>query len=170
LESFLHFTTNPDITKAAITGIVTSLGKVFGESGLKLLGQGRDKFLDTAGELTQQGKELLTPIARKYIENYTDWHGQRKVLGMGKPVSLESIYTQVNFNPEFIQTFATLDTHEKAFRKRDWSKKDCRLGMEVANDTPYMMVLGGPGMGKSTFLRKVGLEALKQDKGEYQHT
>jgi hypothetical protein len=32
------------------------------------------------------------------------------------------------------------------------------------------MVLGGPGMGKSTFLRKVGLEALKQGQGEYQHT
>jgi NACHT domain len=161
---------NPDITKAAITGIVTSLGKVFGESGLKLLGQGRDKFLDTAGDLTQQGKELLAPIARKYIENYTDRHGQLRVLGMGKPVSLESIYTQVNFDPEFIQTFATLDTHEKAFRARDWSKKDCRLGMKVANKTPYMMVLGGPGMGKSTFLRKVGLEALKQGQGEYQHT
>jgi hypothetical protein len=161
---------NPDITKAAITGIVTSLGKVFGESGLKLLGQGRDKFLDTAGELTQQGKELLAPIARKYIENYTDRHGQLRVLGMGKPVSLESIYTQVNFDPEFIQTFQTIDTHEQAFRTRDWSKKDCRLGMKVANDTAYMMVLGGPGMGKSTFLRKVGLEALKQGRGEYQHT
>jgi predicted NACHT family NTPase len=161
---------NPDITKAAITGIVTSLGKVFGESGLKLLGQGRDKFLDTAGELTQQGKELLAPIARKYIENYTDRHGQLRVLGMGKPVSLESIYTQVNFDPEFIQTFQTVDTHEQAFRTRDWSKKDCRLGMKVANDNPYMMVLGGPGMGKSTFLRKVGLEALKQGQGEYQHT
>jgi predicted NACHT family NTPase len=161
---------NPDITKAAITGIVTSLGKVFGESGLKLLGQGRDKFLDTAGELTQQGKELLAPIARKYIENYTDRHGQLRVLGMGKPVSLESIYTQVNFDPEFIQTFRTIDTNEQAFRSRDWSKKDCRLGMKVANDTAYMMVLGGPGMGKSTFLRKVGLEALKQGRGEYQHT
>jgi NACHT domain len=160
---------NPDITKAAITGIVASLGKVFGESGLKLLGQGRDKFLDTAGELTQQGKELLVPIARKYIENYTDRHGQLRVLGMGKPVSLESIYTQVNFDPEFIQTFQTVDTHEQAFRTRDWSKKDCRLGMKVANDNPYMMVLGGPGMGKSTFLRKVGLEALKQGQGEYQH-
>jgi hypothetical protein len=161
---------NPDITKAAITGIVASLGKVFGESGLKLLGQGRDKFLDTAGELTQQGKELLVPIARKYIENYTDRHGQLRVLGMGKPVSLESIYTQVNFDPEVIQTFQTIDTHEQAFRTRDWSKKDCRLGIKVANDTPYMMVLGGPGMGKSTFLRKVGLEALKQGQGEYQHT
>jgi hypothetical protein len=31
------------------------------------------------------------------------------------------------------------------------------------------MVFGGPGIGKSTFLRKVGLEALKGNQGSYQH-
>jgi tetratricopeptide (TPR) repeat protein len=161
---------NPDITKAAITGIVTSLGKVFGESGLKLLGQGCDKFLDTAGELTQQGKELLAPIARKYIENYTDRHGQLRVLGMGKPVSLESIYTWVNFAPVFVQTFQTVNAQEEAFRNRAFSEKEHRSGMEVVNQEQYLMVLGAPGMGKTTFLRKVGLEALKQNQGEYHHS
>jgi NACHT domain len=161
---------NPDLIKAMITGLATSFGKVAGESTLKQLDSNGGKLLDSAGKLTQQARQLLVPIARKYIENYTDRHGQLRVLGMGKPVSLESIYTQVNFDPEFIQTFQTIDTHEQAFRTRDWSKKDCRLGMKVANDTAYMMVLGGPGMGKSTFLRKVGLEALKQGRGEYQHT
>jgi NACHT domain len=161
---------NPDLLKAMITGLATSFGKVAGESTLNQLDSNGGKLLDSAGKLTQQAKQLLVPIARKYIENYTDRHGQLRVLGMGKPVSLESIYTQVNFDPEFIQTFQTIDTHEQAFRTRDWSKKDCRLGMKVANDTPYMMVLGGPGVGKSTFLRKVGLEALKQGRGEYQHT
>jgi predicted NACHT family NTPase len=32
------------------------------------------------------------------------------------------------------------------------------------------MVLGAPGAGKSTFLRKIGLEALKGEKGEYKHS
>jgi tetratricopeptide (TPR) repeat protein len=161
---------NPDITKAAITGIVTSLGKVFGELGLKLLGQGRDKFLDTAGNLTQQGKELLAPIARKYIENYTDRHGQLKVLGMGRPVSLDSIYTQVNFAPLLVQTFQTINAQEEAFRNRDLSEKEHRLGAEVVNQEQYLMVLGAAGMGKTTFLRKVGLEALKQNQGGYHHS
>ena len=31
------------------------------------------------------------------------------------------------------------------------------------------MVLGGPGVGKSTFLRKVGFEALKGKNGKFQH-
>ena len=31
------------------------------------------------------------------------------------------------------------------------------------------MLLGGPGVGKSTFLRKVGLEALKGKNGNFEH-
>jgi hypothetical protein len=39
----------------------------------------------------------------------------------------------------------------------------------LANQEQYLMVLGDPGIGKSTFLRKVGLEALKGKQGSYQH-
>ena len=35
--------------------------------------------------------------------------------------------------------------------------------MTVANAERFLMVLGGPGIGKSTFLRKIGLETLKKD-------
>ncbi|MEQ8757880.1 MAG: hypothetical protein RID09_30790 [Coleofasciculus sp. G1-WW12-02] len=31
------------------------------------------------------------------------------------------------------------------------------------------MVLGSPGAGKSTFLRRMGLEALKGKKGQFKH-
>jgi tetratricopeptide (TPR) repeat protein len=161
---------NPDITKAAISGLVISLGKAWEESILKLLGQDSEKLLDKAGDLTQKDKELLVSIAHKYIKNYTDRHGQLKVLGMGRSVGLDSIYTQVNFVPEFVQPFQTASAQEAAFRNRDLSEKDHRLGMEVANNEQYLMVLGAPGMGKTTFLRKVGLEALKQDRGEYHHS
>jgi hypothetical protein len=169
LDFFNTLSSNPDVVKGAVTGLATSIAKVWGEALLNRAGSDSEKLLNAAGDLTQQGRELAIPIAHKYIENYTDRHGLLRVLGMGKPVSLDSIYTQVNFDPEFIRTFQTVDTHEQAFRTRDWSQKDCRLGMTVANETAFMMVLGGPGMGKSTFLRKVGLEALKQGQGEYQH-
>ena len=42
-------------------------------------------------------------------------------------------------------------------------------GMRVANNEQYLMVLGVPGVGKSTFLRKVGLEALKGEDGNFEH-
>ncbi len=45
-------------------------------------------------------------------------------------------------------------------------------GLSIANQKQYLMVLGGPGAGKSTFLRKVGLEALRTfyyEGAEYGH-
>jgi NACHT domain len=161
---------NPDLIKAMITGLATSFGKVAGESTLKQLDSNGGKLLDSAGKLTQQARQLLVPIASEYVKKYTDRHCQLKVLDMKSPVGLDSIYTKVNFDPECIQSYQTIYTRRQDFVKRDSSKKDCRLGMTVANETPYMMVVAGPGMGKSTFLRKVGLEALKQGQGEYKHT
>ena len=35
-----------------------------------------------------------------------------------------------------------------------------RDGLAIAQQKPFLMVLGGPGIGKSTFLRKLGSEAL----------
>jgi predicted NACHT family NTPase len=161
---------NPDLIKAAITGLVASIGKVAGASGLKLPGQGGNKLLDGAGNLTQQAKDFLIPVAQNYVENYARRHGMFKVLGMGKPVSLEAVYTQVTFHPEAIQNYQSLDAQETAFRKRVSRNDDRRSGIEVANTHQYLMVLGGPGVGKTTFLRKIGLEALKQDKGQYLHS
>jgi tetratricopeptide (TPR) repeat protein/GTPase SAR1 family protein len=154
---------NPDIIKAAITELAKSIGKVVGKSLLDPHKLDDNHFSDGNGE-------WLTSIAHKYIENYANRHGQLKVLGMGRPVGLDSIYTQVNFVPEFVQTFQTVNAQEEAFRNRDLSEQDHRLGMEVANNKQYLMVLGAPGMGKTTFLRKVGLEALKQNQGEYHHS
>jgi predicted NACHT family NTPase len=154
---------NPDITKAAIIGLATSIGNILRKSWLDWSG------LDN-GQLSDGKEELLTLIARKYIENYANRHGQFKALGMGRPVGLDLIYTQVNFVPKFVQTFQTVNAQEEAFRNRDLSEQDHKLGMEVANQEQYLMVLGAAGMGKTTFLRKVGLEALKQNQDEYHHS
>jgi NACHT domain len=160
---------DPAIVKALITGLATSIGKVAGESGLKLFGQGGDKLLDGTGKLTQQAIDLLMPIAQKYFENYAKRHGEFKILGMNKPLSIESIYTQVNFHPDAIQAHQSPDAVETAFRGRSSRNDDRRAGMEVANTHQYLMILGGPGTGKTTFLRKVGLEAIKNSHGEYSH-
>ena len=42
-------------------------------------------------------------------------------------------------------------------------------GMTVANSHALLMVLGGPGAGKSTYLRRVGLEALRVKESQFQH-
>lgn len=142
---------DPAILKAATIGVATAIGKVAGEAGIKLLGSTGDNLLDGAGNLTKAAQDLLFRISQKYIANYTERHGTLKVLGMGKPVSLDSVYTKVNFQS---------DTTEQP-------RPD---GLDVANKEKYLMVLGNPGTSKTIFLQKVGLEALKGRKnGEYQH-
>ena len=162
---------DPAILDAATKGLATAIGKVAGEAGIQLFGDTGFQLLDGAGKLTEAAQDLLFRISRKYIENYTDRHGTLKVLGMGKPVSLDSVYTKVNFQADTILSYQSLEDLEKVFREREKRDKEKLPGLDVANQEQYLMVLGNPGTGKTTFLRKVGLEALKgKGKGEYKHT
>jgi hypothetical protein len=72
-----------------------------------------------------------------------------------------------------IRYFETADTLQDLFRQsgrgfefRGSTKLD---GIAVANQEQYLLVLGAPGIGKSTFLRKVGLEALKGQNKVFRH-
>jgi predicted NACHT family NTPase len=161
---------DPAILDAAIKGLATAIGKVVGEAGINLFGSTGVKLLDGAGNLTEAAQDLLFRISQKYIENYTERHGTLKVLGMGKPVSLDSVYTKVNFQADAIRSYQSIEAQEKVFREREKKERETRPGFEVANQEQYLMVLGNPGTGKTTFLRKVGLEALKGKRnGEYQY-
>jgi predicted NACHT family NTPase len=68
----------------------------------------------------------------------------------------------------------SLENLEQAYReaqKRRFQSERCekRDGVAVANQQQYLMVLGQPGAGKSTFLRRIGLEALKREESDYGH-
>ncbi|MEM1310453.1 MAG: NACHT domain-containing protein, partial [Cyanobacteria bacterium P01_H01_bin.153] len=70
-----------------------------------------------------------------------------------------------------IRYFVGLDDLEETYRakgRRSFGRGEGERqdGMVVANAEQYLMVLGGPGIGKSTFLRKIGLEALKPQSDE----
>jgi predicted NACHT family NTPase len=118
-----------------------------------------------------QHKQRVLAASQAYTQNYLDRHCQIKIMPglMKKPLDLESIYTAVKLlNDSDIQAFRTTDDLKETFRakrKRGFgiSSEEPVNGMKVANDEPFLMVLGGPGIGKSTFLRKIGLEALKLD-------
>ncbi|NEQ78688.1 MAG: histidine kinase, partial [Okeania sp. SIO2C9] len=162
------------IFQAAANGIALAIGRTAAENGINLLGDARGALLDRAGNLTQLGKNLLFPISNKYIHNYTQRHGIFKVLGMSEPASLDDVYTRQFFNPETRPSFESIEALEDTVRKRqrrnfNSSDNAKRSGIDVANNKQYLLVLGGPGMGKTTFLRKIGLEALQRKKTGYQH-
>jgi len=125
------------------------------------------------GGLNDAKKTLIFRAGEKYVENYSTRHGILKVLGMREPVSLESVYAAVQFlDDRALKSFESVQALEETYRLaagRSFQGKDCpkQEGLKVANEKQYLMVLGGPGAGKSTFLRRMGLEALKGNKGAY---
>lgn len=154
--------------QAASLSLASILSKVIWDGGGKLLNW-MGKNLDDRTET------LLNRVSEKYVQNYRERHGIIKVLGMREPVALEAVYTTVQFLDRWdIRQYESIESLEKAYRKsqsrsfqpRETSRMD---GLEVANQKQYLMVLGGPGAGKSTFIRKIGLEALKGQAGKYEH-
>lgn len=137
---------------------------------------GGGKVLGVFGKtLDEKTKNVIFNASKQYVENYAERHGILKVLGMREPVKLESVYTAVQFlNDDAIRSFASIENLEEFYRQsksRKFQTQDNskQAGIKVANEKQYLMVLGGPGAGKSTFLRKMGLEALKGKKGDFKH-
>lgn len=105
----------------------------------------------------------------EYVRRYIDRHGTLKVVcvRMDNPVKLDEIYTAVQLlDRRALGYYDSTESLEELFRqsgRRSFNLTDAKKkeGIQVANEQQYLMVLGGPGVGKSTFLRKVGLEALR---------
>ncbi|WP_434684730.1 NACHT domain-containing protein [Pseudanabaena minima] len=120
-------------------------------------------------------EDVVFKAAGKYIESYTKRHGKLKVLGMKDPVELDEIFTTVQLlGEDEVQQFATIDDLEKLYREAGqrllrYRAKERQDGITVASQKQFLMVLGAPGAGKSTFLRKIGLESFKGKNGNFKH-
>ena len=125
--------------------------------------------------LDDKTAQLIFNASKQYVQNYTERHGILKVLGMREPRLLESLYTAVRFlEEEEMKGLESVEDLEKAYRQKkqrsfQFQKRVKRSGIKVANEKQFLMVLGGPGTGKSTFSRRIGLEALKGKKGQFKH-
>ncbi|MGL6342027.1 MAG: NACHT domain-containing protein [Waterburya sp.] len=155
-----------ELAKASIGGVVVKTCWDEGKTVIPWVGKG----------LSEKTQELIYQASGQYAKNYCDRHGILKVLGMREPVSLESIYTAVQLLSEMdIGLFRTTEALEETFRNsRDnrfnSEESEKQDGITIAKEKQYLTVLGAPGSGKSTFLRKIGLEAFKGKKGNYQHS
>ena len=129
------------------------------------------------GDGYEQLKAKITNAWHKYDKEYRDRHGELKTYctGMREPIPLDDVYVAIQFLDQHASLrYRAPEDVEQAFRERDERHFDSTSnkrqdGIQVANDKQYLMLLGGPGVGKSTFLRKVGLEALKGKNGKFEH-
>jgi hypothetical protein len=113
-----------------------------------------------AGKAIDVVKDRLTEVDlwSEYERRYIDRYGKVKLTlsGMREAVPLAQIYTGVRFLDGLsIGRFASIEALEQGFREkpRQFRQQDClpQDGIEVANTHQFLMVLGGPGAGKSTF-------------------
>ena len=145
--------------------------------GIGILTKVLSVFSKKALERLEEKRQNSKNAAHDYDTPYKKRHGQLHVscIEMEEQRSLDDLYVPVQFlNKRRATKYTSLENVEKAFRERSRmhfaSTSDERQdGMRVATNEKYLMVLGSPGVGKSTFLRKVGLEALKGEDGSFEH-
>jgi len=119
-------------------------------------------------------RHTITKAARVYTKTYLECHALVQIFGIQKPLTLSSIYIPQRFqNHTSIRNFDSVNELEEAFTrdlKRSAPNKGSNLlGLNIANDEEYLTILGNPAMGKTTFLKYVGLEALRYPEGRYKH-
>lgn len=156
------------IITAAISGVAVPIFQSMWGSGGKILGLfGR--------ALDEKSKEMIFRASGQYARRYRERHGIVKVLGMQASVPIEEIYTSVRFlGDSELKRLDSIEDLEKTFRQEkkrtlSFARGEKKTGIKVANEEQYLMVLGGPGAGKSTFLKRVGLEALRGKSNNFDH-
>jgi transcriptional regulator with XRE-family HTH domain len=114
--------------------------------------------------------ELVQSLRKQVSESIQTRCGTMRVLDMTKPIGLDTIYTDVNILERItakrgyhavLQKLTPEDFENFGLNK----VKEKRLpGLEVAKEYGKLMLLGKPGAGKSTFLKRL---AMLCDAGEF---
>ncbi|MBT9316439.1 NACHT domain-containing protein [Leptothoe spongobia TAU-MAC 1115] len=119
-------------------------------------------------------RDQVYQASQKFIGIYIRRHGFVKILSMETPVSIHNIYTTVNILDDSNLSFSSVSELERAYRQSQSRRFSTRIdarksGFEIANEFQFLTILGGPGTGKSTLLRQIGIKAIQGDNKVYNH-
>lgn len=105
-------------------------------------------------------------VARRYAERMQDRYGSIRIFGMPRPIPLRDVYVRVNLLPKITsRRRTTVDDLERSFDRYnrhfgfDAVSVD-GLGLLAEPSMKKVFVLGKPGVGKTTFLKWLALQAL----------
>ena len=104
--------------------------------------------------------------------------GWMKVLNMTYPIESSAIYTDVNLlgKPLHLRSFRELERSLPEFAAENFDRfwlgqaiRDQRRdGIETVQDTNLLMILGAPGAGKSTFLKRLAMLCYGEEVTHFQ--
>ncbi len=101
---------------------------------------------------------------KKYAEFILSKYNNMRIFGMSKPVSLSDIYINVKILEDISSNKRSPVDILKLLDKQDKNvKRDVNTisGIQLIKQTDFSMVLGKPGAGKTTFLKYLSLQCIK---------
>ena len=116
-------------------------------------------------------KDFFGLQAKKYTGEVYKRFNSIRVFGMSDDVPLDTLFVRVNILKKIHQNYRdSADFLERQFdkksRKIDFGeKRETKTGIETINEIDKMIALGGPGAGKSTYLKFLALQSIKKDSG-----
>ena len=106
------------------------------------------------------------------LKTYREWLKGKcsdiSVLDMNQPIRLEEIYTEAHFlsSPRRRAELEIAEAFSKSYRKSEDEQKFFLKAADVVTKNRKLMILGLPGAGKSTFLKRLALYHLDTPLGD----
>lgn len=114
-------------------------------------------------------RQMTYEISSQYRNAFHARHGNVKILGMKNKIPVEDLYIPLAIADHFDERFAmSLDSDQEVYSKCQIAKgnaleQNLQTNFRYVNEHPFLIIDGSVGSGKSTFLKRIGLEALKQE-------
>lgn len=127
------------------------------------------KLSKQLGETVLEGKTIPSSL-QEQINKYAKKIGKRynriKIMGMNRPVSLRDLYVRINILEDLTEQMRLhpnelTEAQQLAWAHEGFGKpRETLNGLDTVNKLSKFVVLGKPGAGKTTFLKRCVLYAL----------
>jgi hypothetical protein len=153
--------------------LISQAAKNIHQITLETLNQGESKFLGIFEKrLGKKTEQAIAAASTLYVEQYLEKYGKINLFGFDTSVPLDELYTEMycwlSPQPELLNSLenprqeSSLPSRSGEFANDPWIGK--QLALDTVHEHQYLVVFGVAGAGKSTFLRKIGLDTLQGKK------